>query len=145
VRRRGRGAPVTTETNGNGGNGAGSGFGVLVVDDDPEWGGRMARMLSVGGSRVVVTSSGDGALALMAQWPVDVVLVDEELSGTSGFDLTRRIRESHGDIPVVMMTGHETTAVTEAAEQAGAIACMTKPFNFDALAALLESLPRPAA
>src|SRR5687768_17049798 len=73
--------------------------GVLVIEDDPDLQWRLARMLTVQGNRVVGTSSGDGALALISQWPVDLVLVDEDLPGMSGLEVARRIRTSHPHIP----------------------------------------------
>jgi CheY-like chemotaxis protein len=97
-------------------------------------------MLTVQGSRVVGTSSGDGALALVAEWPVDLVLVDDELSGASGIDVARRIREIHPDIPIVLMTAEGGEAVEAAASLAGIVACILKPFEGQALAQLLASL-----
>lgn len=114
--------------------------GVLVVEDDPDLQWRLARMLTVQGSRVVGTSSGDGALALISQWPVDLVLVDEDLPGMSGLEVARRIREEHGNIPVVLMTGDDSEATQTAARIAGAVACLVKPFRVEALLELLVQL-----
>src|SRR5688572_27955858 len=89
---------------------------VLVVESDPDLQWRLARMLTVQGHRVVGTSTGDGALALMAEWPVDVVLVDEGAPGMpTGLDVAVRLRESHPHIPVVMMTGSEAPELRMAA------------------------------
>lgn len=114
--------------------------GVLVVEDDPDLQWRLARMLTVQGSRVVGTSSGDGALALVAQWPVDLVLVDQDLPGMSGLEVARRLRETHPDIPVVLMIRDDRPEVQEAAREAGAVACLVKPFEVDALFDLLMEL-----
>lgn len=114
--------------------------GVLVVEDDPDLQWRLARMLTVQGSRVVGTSSGDGALALIAQWPVDLVLVDQDLPGMSGLEVCRRLRESHPKIPVVLMIRDDRPEVREAAQIAGAVACLVKPFQVEALFDLLMEL-----
>ncbi len=97
-------------------------------------------MLTVQGHRVVGTSSGDGALALIAQWPVDLVLVDEDLPGMSGLEVARELGERHPDIPVVLMTGDSNPETRVAARLAGAVACLTKPFRFEALTAALDEL-----
>ncbi|MCZ7678747.1 MAG: response regulator [Sandaracinaceae bacterium] len=115
--------------------------GVLVVEDDPDLQWRIARMLTVRGNRVVGTSSGEAALELMSQWPVDLVLVDETLPGMSGVELARAIRERHGPIPVVLMSAEDSREARLAARLAGAAAVLAKPFGIDALLDLLRSLP----
>lgn len=119
--------------------------GILVVEDDPDLQWRLARTLTVQGNRVVGTSSGDGALALISQWPVDLVLIDEDLPGMTGLEVARRIRQSHPDIPVVLMAVQEDPQVQVAAQLAGVVACLTKPFRLEVLAELIESLQIPRA
>jgi DNA-binding response OmpR family regulator len=114
--------------------------GVLIIEADPNVQWKLARMLAVQGNRVVGTTSGDGALALIAQWPVDIVLVDEDLPGMDGFEVARRIREIHPEIPVVLMTAAESPDLHVAARLAGAVACLTKPFRREVLAELIASL-----
>ena len=114
--------------------------GVLVIEDDPDLQWRLARMLTVHGSRVVGTSTGDGALALIAQWPVELVLVDQDLPGMSGLEVARRIRQSHPGVQVVLMTGDDSEETLLAAKLAGAAACLVKPFHVEALWDLLLAL-----
>ncbi|MGE0790115.1 MAG: response regulator [Sandaracinaceae bacterium] len=116
--------------------------GVLVVEDDPDLQWRLARMLTVRGNRVVGTSSGEAALELIRQWPVDLVLIDDGLPGMSGVELARTLRDQFPDIPVVMMSSTETQESTLAAKLAGAIAVITKPFRPDAIIELLRSFPK---
>ena len=114
--------------------------GVLVIEDDPDLQWKLARMLTVQGSRVVGTSSGDGALALIEQWPVDLVLVDQDIPGMSGLEVARRIRQSHSGIQVVLMTGDDGEDIKAAAKLAGAVACLVKPFRVEAVWDLLLTL-----
>lgn len=114
--------------------------GVLVVEDDPDLQWRLARMLTVQGNRVVGTSSGDGALALISQWPVDLVLIDEDLPGMSGLDVARRIRGSHPHIPVVLMTGEDSAEKRSAASLAGVVKTLTKPLRVEHLAEIAAVL-----
>ncbi len=115
--------------------------GVLVVEDDPDLQWRLARMLTVRGNRVVGTSSGEAALELMSQWPVDLVLLDDTLPGMSGVELARVIKERHPGIPVVMMSTEDDRESRLAARLAGAVAVLTKPFAIESLLDLLGSLP----
>lgn len=116
--------------------------GVLVVEDDPDLQWRLARMLTLRGNRVVGTSSGEAALELIRQWPVDLVLVDDGLPGMSGVELARAIRDSYPDIPVVIMASNESQESRIAAKVAGAVAVVTKPFRLEVLIELLRSFPK---
>ena len=119
--------------------------GVLVVEDDPDLQWTLARMLTVRGNRVVGTSSGEGALELMAQWPVDLVLVDDSLPGMSGMEFAERVRELYPDTPVVLMSSDEVGNGSPAGERVGAIATILKPFRPEALIELLQSFPKGEA
>jgi two-component system response regulator FlrC len=114
--------------------------GILVVEDDPDLQWHLARMLTVQGHRVVGTSSGDGALALVSQWPVDLILVDEELPGMNGLEVATVLREKHPQIPVVLMASEETEELHIAARVAGVVETLIKPFRGDTLAELVERL-----
>jgi CheY-like chemotaxis protein len=117
--------------------------GVLLVENDPDLQWRLARMLTVDGNRVVGTSSSDGALALMAQWPVDVVLVAEDLPGMDGIELAKHIRRDHPEVPIVLMA-EEGPDVELAARMAGATAWLVKPFRVEELQRTLSQLRGPS-
>ena len=120
--------------------------GILVVENDPDLQWRLARTLTVNGNRVVGTSSGDGAMALLGQWPVDLVLVAEDLPGVDGFGVAKAIRDCYPGVPVVLMA-EQAPNVQMAARLAGAVACLVKPFRLDAVRELIDSLelsPVPA-
>jgi CheY-like chemotaxis protein len=122
---------------------------ILVVEADPDTQWRLARMLTLHGHRVVGTSSGDGAFALVAEWPVDLVLVDETLPGMPGLEVARRLREQYPSIRVVLMTGSEGPEVRLAARLAGVVACLVKPFQIETFRDLVAGLfmaplPEPA-
>lgn len=116
--------------------------GVLVVEDDPDLQWRLARMLTVRGNRVVGTSSGEAALELMAQWPVDLVLVDHSLPGMSGVELARRVAAEHPEVPVVLMSGEDDEPSPVVETLASVVATIAKPFRPEALVELLRSFPK---
>lgn len=118
--------------------------GVLLVESDPDLQWRLSRMLTVCGNRVVGTSSSDGALALIAHWPVDVALIAEDLPGLDGIELARRLHRDHPSVPVILMA-EEGPDVELAARTAGASAWLIKPFHKDELdAALARIRPLPS-
>ncbi len=118
---------------------------VLVVESDPDLQWNLARMLTVHGNRVVGTSSGDGALAVAEQWSADLALVSSTLPGMTGVEVARRLRAKNPDLLVILM---DDASPDEADEPSPAVtARLPKPFRFEALGALLDSLqltPAPA-
>ena len=119
---------------------------VLLVESDPDLQWSLARMLTVNGNRVVGTSSGDGALAVIEQWHPDLALVASTLPGTTGVEIARQLREKNPDLLVILMDeGSAERSVRERSTDVSAY--LGKPFRFEALRKLIDSLqltPAPA-
>lgn len=78
----------------------------LLVDDNAAFVETARRVLDPDGVRVAGTASNIGdALLLASDLRPDVVLVDITLGDENGFDLARRLAESHaGDLAVIMIS-----------------------------------------
>ncbi len=102
-------------------------------------------MLTVDGNCVVGASSAEGALTVVERWRADLVLVAEGLSGMGGLELADRLRNRFPDVPVILMA-EQRSDVQVSELETGIIATLTKPFRFEALRTLIESLQlSPAA
>jgi len=105
---------------------------VLFVDDDPIL--REFALVHLGTDKAEVKAVGDGdeALALLADWPADIVLLDLEMPRLDGFEVLRRLGESGrlGDLPVIVITGREDIAAIDRAYAAGATSFVSKPLNW---------------
>jgi DNA-binding response OmpR family regulator len=110
---------------------------VLVVEADPDLQAQMARVLRKAGHRVVATGSGSGALALMAEWDVSLILVSETLPGRSGIDLVREIHRLRPAARVVMVTSDLEPRFAASARAAGALDCVLKPLSPESVAPFL--------
>jgi len=117
---------------------------VLLVESDPDLQWSLARMLTVDGNRVVGTSSGDGALTVIEQWDPDLALVASSLPGASGVEVARQLRERNPDLVVILM-GEEPLERVVKERSTDVTAYLAKPFRFEALRALIESLQLAAA
>lgn len=119
---------------------------VLLVESDPDLQWNLARMLTVDGNRVVGTSSGEGALTVIERWDADLALVASNLPGGSGVEVARRLRERNPDLLVILISDASPESVSKE-RSTDVSAYLTKPFRFESLRALIESLqltPAPA-
>ncbi|MBN2472807.1 MAG: response regulator [Anaerolineae bacterium] len=117
---------------------------VLVVDDD--WMNRevLEAYLTDAGCDVVGAHDGASALAAAAASPPDLVLLDINMPGMSGYEVCMRLKshEKTQFTPVVMVTALETEQDKIQAIQAGADDFLTKPFNSLMMMTRIRSLLR---
>jgi CheY-like chemotaxis protein len=115
---------------------------ILVVDDD----GRSRELLRIilrhAGYRVLAAPDGPAAIALLATERPAVALVDFLMPGMSGLEFCRwaRARPELAGMRFVLLTGMDTDDTRAEAEQAGADAMVTKPFDRVRLLASLAGL-----
>jgi signal transduction histidine kinase/DNA-binding response OmpR family regulator len=85
---------------------------VLVVDDDPEARTMLGKILNEEHAEVVGAASGDEAMAMIAESPPDLVLLDLMMPGMSGFEMVARLRAQPAvaGIPVMIVSAKELTA-----------------------------------
>ena len=70
---------------------------VLFVDDEPNVLAALQRALHAAPFQVLVAGSADQAAALLRERPVDVIVSDEQMPGTSGIELLAAVAERHPD------------------------------------------------
>ncbi len=119
---------------------------VLVVDDDPHVRDAIEAML-VGDYEVVQAASGEEALAAIHTADVVAVIIDKGLPDMDGYDVTREIRARPRvrDLPVLVVTGHDSPEVEMEGLRAGADDWLAKPVDLDVLLARLGRLVRRTA
>jgi DNA-binding response OmpR family regulator len=79
---------------------------VVVVDDDSEVAESLAAALEFDGYRVKIAGDGAQAIALVAEFAPHCVLLDVEMPGMDGDELSKHLREGYGDeIVLIAVTG----------------------------------------
>ena len=115
---------------------------ILVVDNNADFLGSVRELISSIDSEIQVKTASDGFSAghLVHSFNPDIILLDLRLEGLDGVDVTRCIKEtpSTRSIRVVAMTDFPGDSNVEAVMEAGAEACMTKPFGAETLAETLK-------
>lgn len=131
---------------------------VLVVEDDAVSQMAVRTLLERAGHRVRVADDGEQALHVLAQSPVDVVLLDVQMPGMDGMEVAARIRAweaarrlgenvpLHADqpspLPLVALTAHAMAGDAERILQSGMDAYLAKPVVWSALAEVLRRVGR---
>jgi len=105
---------------------------ILIVDDDASMRKLMKAFLVEGNYTITEADNGADALAAIKKEEPDMVLLDVNMPGMSGFEVCAEIRKQSGDtnISVVMVTALDDSASIEKAFQLGATAFVNKPINW---------------
>jgi two-component system response regulator RegX3 len=121
---------------------------ILVVDDEESILQFVSYNLRKEGYDVTTAADGDTALALAADTPFDLVVLDIMLPGTDGYEVCRRLREA-GDTPVLFLSARDTELDKVVGLELGGDDYLAKPFGVRELVARVKALlrrsaPRPA-
>lgn len=90
-------------------------------------------------------ASGEALLARAGAGGADAVLLDAMMPGMDGYETCRRLKAdpATAHLPVVFLTARAASGARDPGLPAGAVACLTKPFDPLTIAAeLLAALPR---
>ena len=119
---------------------------VLCVDDEANILSALKRCLRNAGYDVLTASSGDQALALLAQMPVDLVLSDMRMPGMDGAQLLEQVHSRWPQVVRLLLTGQADIDATVAAINRGRILrYLRKPWDeAELLGALAEGVQRLA-
>src|SRR5215212_1725514 len=129
------------------GIGSFEGMSVLVVDDSEDTTEMVRHLLEIGGASVCSATSGFEALRIAREKEFDVVLSDISMPEMDGFEFLSRLRQIPGkqDLPAVALTGFGRPEDMQRAFDNGFYAHLTKPFDIQRLATLLQEVPRMRA
>jgi len=112
---------------------------VLFVDDEVNILKALQRLLRNEPMRVLTASRPQEAIALLDREHAQVVVSDQRMPEMSGVDLLSTVRERHGDIVRMMLTGYtEMNIAVEAINKGEIYRLITKPWNGDELKATLR-------
>lgn len=117
---------------------------IVLVEDDPAIRTLTARALQQNGFTVRPATSAPEMWLAMDAGPVDLVLLDIMLPGTSGIDLCRALRQK-SDVPIIFISakGSETDRVVGL--ELGADDYIAKPFGTSELVARVRAVLRRGA
>jgi len=112
---------------------------VLVVDDERLIRWSLEQTLGKSGYDVETAADGARAMAAVREETPDLVLLDLKLPDTDGIQVLRQIKQTHPEIPVVIMTAYADVATAVEAMRLGAYDYISKPIDFENLAVALRN------
>lgn len=114
---------------------------VLVVDDDKEIVGAIARLLEMEGHRVLKAYDGLQALEMLTEEHVDLIILDVMMPNMDGMSATMAIRRRQ-NLPILLLSAKSEDADKIAGLSIGADDYLTKPYNPMELSARVNALLR---
>jgi two-component system, OmpR family, KDP operon response regulator KdpE len=117
---------------------------ILIVDDNPQIRRALRAVLVPSGYTIVDARSGEEALDIIRRERVELILLDVNLPGMSGFETCNELRRTT-HIPIIMLSVRASERDKVQAFNAGADDYVVKPFGSDELIARVRATIRRTA
>jgi len=113
-------------------------FSVLLVDDEEDFLRTILKRLAKRGINAEGANRGEQALAMLAENPRDVVVLDVKMPGMDGIEVLKHIKASWPTTEVIMLTGHASIDAAVEGMGCGAFDYLMKPADLEDLLYKLE-------
>lgn len=119
-------------------------FTILVVEDDQNIRKLMCAVLKQQGFKTYGAADGVQALDVMEKQHIDLVVLDLMMPNMDGYELTRQLRLSWRDLPILMVTAKQEQEDKKKGFLAGTDDYMTKPVDEEEMVLRIKALLRRA-
>jgi DNA-binding NtrC family response regulator len=109
---------------------------VMVLDDETIVGERLKPVLEKNGFQVETFTESQKALARLEEKRFHVLITDLKMSGPSGMDVLRYLKDHHLDTQAIVITGYATIERAREAQYLNA-EFVTKPFKLEQMVKLV--------
>ncbi len=111
---------------------------VLLVDDEREFVQTLSERLMMRDMGSAVAYDGESALKLIKEDEPEVIIVDLKMPGIDGFDVLRKVKATHPEIEVIILTGHGSEEDRRLCLDLGAFAYLQKPLEINVLSETIQ-------
>jgi two-component system response regulator CpxR len=111
---------------------------VLLVDDEREFVQTLSERLLIRDVGSAVAYDGESALNLISEDEPEVMILDLKMPGIDGIEVLQKVKTTHPDIEVIILTGHGTETDRKKCMDLGAFAYLKKPIDIDLLSETLK-------
>lgn len=119
-------------------------FHILVADDDKNTRLFLRAVLEGAGYRVTAVKDGEEALAAMESEHIDLAVLDIMMPRMDGYELTRCLRESDNNLPILMVSAKQLPADKHKGFSVGTDDYITKPIDDEEMLYRIKALLRRA-
>jgi DNA-binding NtrC family response regulator len=110
---------------------------ILILDDEPIVGDRLKPALEKCGYVVDTFTESQTAIDRLAEKRYDLLITDLKMSGPSGLDVLRFVKEQSPSTGVIVITGYATAEQATESMRSGAVDFIAKPFRISQLVELV--------
>ncbi|MCP3876566.1 MAG: response regulator [Desulfobacteraceae bacterium] len=115
---------------------------ILIVDDEESLRLILNKALEKIGFICKNVESAEDAILIMASEPFDLIISDILMSGMDGVELLKKVKSTHPELDVIIMTGYASKYSFVDLMDAGASDYMEKPFNINSVIARIKRIAR---
>jgi two-component system OmpR family response regulator len=115
---------------------------VLIVDDEPNIRDLLATSLRFAGYEIQTAANGAGAVAAVTESEPDIILLDVMLPDMNGFSVTKKLRSSGIQAPILFLTARDDVEDKITGLTVGGDDYLTKPFSLDEVVARIQAILR---
>jgi DNA-binding NarL/FixJ family response regulator len=94
---------------------------LIVADDSPPFLQKLVSLLAVEFEVVATAADGRTALDFIRRYEPDLVVLDLQMPGLNGIEITRELAKNPSSPPVVICSAESDPEIVEAAREAGAV------------------------
>jgi CheY-like chemotaxis protein len=91
-------------------------------------------------AEILEAENGKQVIALLEKQHFDIILMDIQMPEMTGLEAARHIRQDNQQVPIIALTGSDTTAEMEEALASGMSLCLSKPLRPYELALAIAQL-----
>jgi two-component system, OmpR family, response regulator len=115
---------------------------VLIVDDEPNIRDLLATSLRFAGYEIQTAANGAQAVSAVNESEPDIILLDVMLPDMNGFSVTKKLRSSGIQAPILFLTARDEVEDKITGLTVGGDDYLTKPFSLDEVVARIQAILR---
>jgi two-component system response regulator HydG len=115
---------------------------ILMADDDPDFTESLRQLLADRGYKVLVSFTGEEAVATVMADGIDILILDLKLPVLSGLEVYLELRRLNRSLPTIIVTGYAEEEA-EAMDQLKAMSiagCLIKPFDPQKMLDIIQAI-----
>lgn len=106
---------------------------ILIVDDEYAFCRSLKIFLEKIGFETIVTTNGEHALDILKEENPAIMTLDIRMPGLNGYDILQKVKRTHPDLFIIVITAIDVPKMEEMLEHSGAHALLHKPIDLQKL------------